>query len=79
MSIMSIKSTVLFLVTDAMKACDDMGRLDAAIDAVSKLSNVSDADRHRLIDALSEVREAQYNLAEYNFQRIAEMLKEESE
>lgn len=76
---MTVESIVAFLVTDAMKACDDMGRLDVAIDAVSKLSNVSDADRHRLIDALSEVREAQYNLAEYNFQRIAEMLKEGSE
>lgn len=74
---MSIKSIVPFLVTDAMNACNDIGRLDVAIDAVSKLSNVSDADRHRLIDALSEVREAQYNLAEYNFQRITEMLKEE--
>ena len=76
---MSIESIVSFLVTDAMYACGDINRLDVAIDAVSKLNNVSDADRHRLIDALKEVREAQHNLAEYDYRKIAEMLEEVKE
>lgn len=71
------KNVIMSLVLEAMNNCHDEGLLDAAISAVSTLTELDDEEKQQLHDVLAVSRARLHEQSEGIYRKIDRMLKEE--
>lgn len=74
---MTDKHAIMFSMLKAMNVCHDEGLLDAAISAVSTLTELDDEEKQQLHDALAVSRARLHERSEGVYWEIERMLKEE--
>lgn len=74
---MTDRDVIMSLVLEAMDICHDQGHLDAAISAISTLTELDDEEKQQLHDVLAVSRARLHEMSERRYWEIDRMLKEQ--